>query len=265
MKNVKKQILLTIVVVALISFNLYAQNIEGIAMYKSEMRDLPELSSIGENNISPQMAELIKQRVISSSKKEFSLSFNANESLFLEKESLNKKDNSSSGGIQIAMTSTNFSSKVYKNTANNELLQEVDFMGKLFLVKDSLSKYEWKLTEETKKIGAYTAKKALLSLNYSEASILQSSDDGKKEKKAPRKKNYETEVWYTPEIAVSHGPGEYWGLPGLILEVHDPHTSVVCDKITLNPKKPIKIKKPKKGKQVTKAELPKMEDIMSQF
>ena len=28
-------------------------------------------------------------------------------------------------------------------------------------------------------------------------------------------------AWYTPQIPVNQGPGEYWGLPGLILEVHD--------------------------------------------
>ena len=32
-------------------------------------------------------------------------------------------------------------------------------------------------------------------------------------------------AWYTPQIPVSHGPAEYGGLPGLILELI---TAMVC-------------------------------------
>jgi GLPGLI family protein len=28
-------------------------------------------------------------------------------------------------------------------------------------------------------------------------------------------------AWYTPEIPVNQGPENYWGLPGLILEIND--------------------------------------------
>ncbi len=33
-------------------------------------------------------------------------------------------------------------------------------------------------------------------------------------------KQIEVVAWYTPQIPVSNGPGEYWGLPGLILEIN---------------------------------------------
>jgi GLPGLI family protein len=42
-------------------------------------------------------------------------------------------------------------------------------------------------------------------------------------------------AWYTPEIPVNQGPENYWGLPGLILEINDGKTVILCSKIVLNP------------------------------
>ena len=59
-------------------------------------------------------------------------------------------------------------------------------------------------------------------------------------------------AWYTPQIPVNQGPGEYWGLPGLILELNSGRTTILCTKIEINPKVKIEIKAPSKGKVVTK-------------
>lgn len=40
-------------------------------------------------------------------------------------------------------------------------------------------------------------------------------------------------AWYTPEISESRAPN-YWGLPGLILEVNDGKTVILCSKVVLN-------------------------------
>ena len=61
-------------------------------------------------------------------------------------------------------------------------------------------------------------------------------------------------AWYSPEIPVNQGPENYWGLPGLILEVNDGKTSILCSKIVLNSKDKVEIKAPTKGKQVTQKE-----------
>jgi GLPGLI family protein len=44
-------------------------------------------------------------------------------------------------------------------------------------------------------------------------------------------------AWYTPEIPVNQGPENYWGLPGLILEINDSKTVILCSKIVLNQRK----------------------------
>ncbi len=61
-------------------------------------------------------------------------------------------------------------------------------------------------------------------------------------------------AWYTMDIPVSSGPNLYGGLPGLILEISDDNTTILCTKVVLNPKDKIAIKAPKKGKKVSQNE-----------
>ena len=58
-------------------------------------------------------------------------------------------------------------------------------------------------------------------------------------------------AWYTPQIPVNQGPGEYWGLPGLILEVNPDKTTILCTKIVLNPAEREEIIVPSKGEEIT--------------
>ena len=73
-------------------------------------------------------------------------------------------------------------------------------------------------------------------------------------------------AWYTPEIPVNQGPEGYWGLPGLILEVNDGKTTILCSKVVLNPKEKADIKAPAAGKEVSQKEydeivIKKMEEM----
>ncbi len=61
-------------------------------------------------------------------------------------------------------------------------------------------------------------------------------------------------AWYTPEIPVSQGLENYWGLPGLLLEVSDGKTVVLCSKAVLNPKVKSEIKASIKGKVTSQKE-----------
>ncbi|MEN9326091.1 MAG: hypothetical protein RI943_512, partial [Bacteroidota bacterium] len=89
------------------------------------------------------------------------------------------------------------------------------------------------------------------------------------EKKEEKKTNFFAEIdmpkevtvtaWYCPEIPVNQGPDEYWGLPGLIMEVNDGKTVIMCSKLVLNVKEKIEIKAPTGGDKVTQKEY---DDIM---
>jgi GLPGLI family protein len=61
-------------------------------------------------------------------------------------------------------------------------------------------------------------------------------------------------AWYCPEIPINQGPENYWGLPGLILEVSDGKTIILCSKIVMNSKDKVEIKPVAKGKEVSQTE-----------
>ena len=67
-------------------------------------------------------------------------------------------------------------------------------------------------------------------------------------------KTVEVVAWYTLQIPISQGPDDYWGLPGLILEVSADRTTILCTKIVMNPEEKEEIEKPEKGDEVTQAE-----------
>jgi hypothetical protein len=79
-----------------------------------------------------------------------------------------------------------------------------------------------------------------------------------KDKEEIAEKMVEVVAWYSPMIPVSQGPTEYWGLPGLILELSAGNTTMLCNKIVMNPEEKIIIKRPTKGEVVTKKQYNKI-------
>ena len=206
----------------------------------------------------------IMDRLKSRLEKKYVLTFNKQESMFNEEEKLD--------GVSGATDSwgKNFTQgDQYKNTKNNEQIQNQEFYGKNFLVKDSLQPIKWVMSGDTKKIGKYLSYKATASIptvdltwyDFSWDRLPANSEDPKENSKMTN-----VEAWYTPQIPVSHGPSEYWGLPGLILEVSAGDTTLLCYEIVLNPEEKVEIKAPKKGKVVRKKEYQKIiSDKMKEF
>lgn len=146
----------------------------------------------------------------------------------------------------------------YKNTSTNTQIQHQEFYGKDFLVKDKLQKIEWKLGDDTKMIGNYVCLKATAMIPANDLTWYAFSWD-KLSNREKREKGEEQEVaytaveaWYSIQIPVSHGPQEFWGLPGLILEVSYDATTFLCSELVLNTGDKITINLPSKGKEVTK-------------
>ena len=151
----------------------------------------------------------------------------------------------------------------YKNTKEKTYTVDREFMGKEFLIQDSLPKLAWKLENETKQIGGYTCFKATA---VREASKTDFRNFRMKKKEADKKeevgktnlmdeldlpKEITITAWYTLDIPVSQGPENYWGLPGLILEVNDGKTTILCSKVVLNLKDKVEIKAPTNGEVIT--------------
>ncbi|RWX03696.1 GLPGLI family protein [Flavobacterium cerinum] len=243
-----------VIYVALLAvFSGRAQDFQGIATYESKTQ-MGEFEAEG-GNITPEIAAMVKEQLSKSFEKKYTLRFNKTASIYDEEKQLS---NGGGGGMDMQI---NFAGggKQYKNLKDKVFITETEIYDKEFLIKDSLSKLEWKLENETKKIGNYTCYKATIKIDKKPDTP---DEDGKAAKAinilGATNKDIIITAWYTPEIPVSQGPGEYWGLPGLILEVNDGSTSVLCSKIVLNPKEKIEITVPKKGKKVTQTEFAKI-------
>ena len=238
---------------------LFAQDFQGKAYYFS--KSTMELGSFGAT-MSEAQKKQIQERLKNRLEKTYILTFNKEESIFKEDE----KVDAISGATD--SWGKNFSpGEQYKNIKTKMLLQKQEFYGKQFLVKDDLLSVKWQIGNETKQIGQYMCFKATASIPSSELSWYDFSWDNLRRNNNETKsdsisdlvqeeevKMTEVIAWYSPEIPLSQGPLEYWGLPGLILEVNVDNTTILCSKIILNPEQKSKIEAPDKGKIVSKQE-----------
>ena len=66
----------------------------------------------------------------------------------------------------------------------------------------------------------------------------------------------EVHAWFTPQISVAAGPGRYNSLPGLVLavEMNDGDYKINAISVELKPVDKSVLKKPTKGKKVTREE-----------
>jgi GLPGLI family protein len=244
---------------------IQAQDFQGKAYYESKTS--MDMSGWGGNQMSEEQKKQIAERMKSMFEKTYVLTFNRSESIYKEQEKL---DTPGAGGNRWGGMMGSFTAgPQYKNVKDNVLLQDQEFFGKQFLIKDSLPKLEWKMENETKQIGQYmcfkaTAVKKVDEMDFSSMRRRNRDNDAEKKKDTTKTTNVMDEIevpkeiivtaWYTPQIPVNQGPGEYWGLPGLILEVNADRTTILCSKIVINPGEKEEIKAPEKGKEVTKAE-----------
>ncbi|CAM3750805.1 GLPGLI family protein [Flavobacterium gelidilacus] len=254
---------LLIVLFSFIITNVLSQNFQGIAYYSSQTQ-IKDFNISGEG-ITPDIKEKMMEKMKKAFEKNYILTFTNFESVYAEEEKLDAP-NPSGNRISMGYSGGN-NSKYYKNFKNKQFINNNDIFGKEFLITDSLEKFDWKITEEQKKIGNYTCNKAQIIIPVTEEDIEEYEEFKKKQEEnktsfmtISEPKDEIIEAWYTMEIPVSNGPREFWGLPGLILELHDGNTTLLCSKIVINPKEKIEIKAPKNGKKVTQKEFNKIQE-----
>lgn len=260
---------------ALLSVTAFSQQkFQGKAVYKS--KTTMEMN-FGGRQMSEDQKKRIAERMKGMLEKTYTLNFNQVESTYKEEERLSAPGQG--GGRFGGMMSSFTGGLKYKNTKEAIVLEETEFFGKKFLISENGKKPDWKLGSETKKIGNYICYKATYEKEdnaFSFSSFGRRGRGNNPENKDPKEKEEEkptmiiVTAWYTPQVPVSQGPGEFWGLPGLILEVNSGRTTVLCTEITMNPKEKIVLKMPKKGKKVTREEYTKivtkkMEEMREQF
>ena len=275
------KVIFTLVVAVASFMGLHAQEFQGMAVYESKTSTSDFKTRMeGNKNMTPDVQKRIEESMKKMFEKTFILNFDKSASIYKEEEKL-ETPGQFGGGMRMMMSMTGGGGTYYKNVKDKSYTVDKEFMGKEFLVKDSLPNLQWKMEGETRVIGGYNCFKATAVRPASKTDFR--NFRAKKEDPATTKpadaakktsildeldmpKETVITAWYTPEIPVSQGPENYWGLPGLILEVNDGKTVILCSKVVLNPKVKTEIKAATKGKVTTQKEfdeivLKKMEEF----
>jgi GLPGLI family protein len=272
-------------VLSLTTFMATAQkDFQGMAVYESKTSTSEFAKNFdGNKDMTPEMKNQIMERMKKMFEKTFVLNFDKSASIYKEEEKLDAPGQG--GGGRMMASFMGGGGTYFKNVKEKQYTVDKEVFGKEFLIKDSLPNLKWVLSDESKKIGDYTCFKATAVKEASKTdfrNFRRKKEEPKKEteeekvdekateeKKEEKKTNFFAEIdmpkevtvtaWYCPEIPVNQGPDEYWGLPGLIMEVNDGKTVIMCSKLVLNIKEKIEIKAPTGGDKVTQKEY---DDIM---
>ncbi len=273
--------IISVIVVALTLLSTKAsmaqKDFQGKAYYQS--KTTMEMN-FGDRQISEERKKEFAERMKGLLEKSYTLAFNKSESMYKEDEKLATPGQGGGRGGRFASILGAANGAQYKNIKDSLFLQENELLGKNFLVNDKLTALDWKMSGETKQIGQYTAFKATAMKEASAAGFAPRGPGGPRggnndrasnnDDKPEEPKMVEVTAWYTMQIPVNQGPDKFWGLPGLILEVHEGNTSILCTKIEINSDNSETIKRPSKGKKVTQEEYnkitkEKMEEMSERF
>ncbi len=285
--------IVSLLVLVLISASSMAQNISGRAYYES--KTTVDMDNFGNREMSEQMKKTIAERMKSMLEKTYILTFNKNESIYKEEEKL---DAAPSGGFGMMMNSFSAGEQyknLEKNQILEEreffgkqflindtitnlnwtVTNEKKMIGNYLAVKataikkideNDFSMARRKNRDGDKKksdkkeddVDENTDEVKDEDVETDEAKSDENKGDNDPMNDIEVPKEVEVTAWFTPQIPVSNGPGEYAGLPGLILEMNMYRTTILCSKIVLSTKAGEKIEAPEKGDEVTREEYNKI-------
>jgi GLPGLI family protein len=228
-----KRILLVVgilVSLAAVQF-VFGQAIEGVIDYEIKVnlhRTLPK-DREGMKSMIPEFRTSKQQ-----------LFFNANESLYKPVIEDEEEDiNNDGGGMRMRIQQPQI--EIYFNHTTTQRITQQEFMGKTYLIEDSLKITPWKFGTEVKTVMGYECKQAMY---YNEE----------------RKQNII--AWYTTQLRPFLGPETTNTLPGAVLEVNinDGERTVIARSINARALKKNDLKIPTQGIKITQAEFRKMMD-----
>ena len=133
---------------------LQAQDFQAMAVYQSNTSTADFKSKLQSNkDIAPDMQKMIEDRMKSMFEKTYILNFDKTASIYKEEEKLDAPGaGQNGGGMKMFSSMMGGGGTFYKNIKEKSYTVDKEFMGKEFLVKDSLQKLKWKMESETKQI-----------------------------------------------------------------------------------------------------------------
>ena len=233
----------------LLSLAATAQKKEGKVVYQ-------RVSQMQFRNPNPEIAaQLPRQRTDN-----FELAFGNNQSIWQNIPNPDG-DNGTITAPGMVVRMANINEVVHFNFGTGKRLEQRELFDREFLIEDSVRKLPWKLTEETKEILGYNARKATAQRIEERPRVSMENGEMKREMVMDTSAIV---AWFTTDVPVPAGPGEYSGqLPGLILELDINKGRSVYKAIEFSPKVNLShIKEPKGGKRVNQEQFLKERDAM---
>lgn len=199
----------TILLILILNFTVFKSIAQGKVIYKVSFIGSDKLKQISKS--SPQF-KAVNDFIKNTKPINATLQFNTNKAVYY----LNNLHNEANSKLNASKILAGADDKFYTNTLETANYKHTVVEGEELLIKREY--YNWKITQETKKIGNYNCFKA----SYTWKTI-----NGK-----PRK----VIAWFTPELPYNYEPKEFCGLPGLILELETPKGLFQAVEISLNSK-----------------------------
>lgn len=199
----KKILLLLGILVSLTAAHFtFGQVTEGVIFYEDK---------VNVHRTLPPDREAMKDMIPEFRTSQHQLAFNGEESLYKPVEE-DVADEDIEGGEGIRMRFRSPQNQYYFNQTQSRRAVLQDFMGKKYLIEDSLKIVPWKLSNETKEIKGYLCKKATY------------RDEERKR---------DVTAWYTDKLRPFLGPESFSTLPGavLMIDVNDGERVVTALKI----------------------------------
>ncbi len=136
-------------------------------------------------------------------------------------------------GMHFRMRMRQPDDEVFTNFDDEIQIEKRDFLGRTFLITDTLEARPWQITAEQSEFLGYVCQKAVL-----------------------KRDTTTVEAWFTPEIPIPAGPGRWTGLPGLVLllTIDEGRHTIAAKELFLEPNEAGVLIAPDKGRVVSRAE-----------
>ena len=221
----------SLILILFFGINLIAQNTEGIVTYEDK-RNIHK-------TMPPEM-EAMKDRIPEFRSSESILYFNAEEAVYKNVKKEKKKNEEFRGeGRRRRWGRQNANNIYYTDLKEKTSVDSREFFGKKFLIEGARGARKWKITGDQKMVGDYICQKA--EFKDSTENIV---------------------VWFTPMVPVSTGPGNFYGLPGLILhvDINDGERLITAQGIELQELEEGIIARPTEGEKISDTDFAELRD-----
>jgi GLPGLI family protein len=156
----KKIIYASLFLISFITSNAQ-KDFQGMAVYESKTSTADFKSRFeGNKEITPEIQKMIEERMKKMFEKTFFLNFDKSASIYKEEEKLDTPGQGQGGGMRMMSSFMGGGGTYYKNVKEKKYTVDKEFMGKEFLIKDSLTTYKWQMSSEARVIGGYNCFKA---------------------------------------------------------------------------------------------------------